>query len=66
MSIKVLLDTDIGTDIDDAVCTAYLLAHPECDLLGVTHWKEQANGPHEVALHVNPEAFFEHFFGTLA
>ncbi|MBI4427682.1 MAG: nucleoside hydrolase [Ignavibacteriales bacterium] len=33
---KLLLDTDIGTDIDDAVCLAYLLAHPECDLLGIT------------------------------
>lgn len=33
---KVLLDTDIGTDIDDAVCLAYLLAQPECDLLGIT------------------------------
>jgi purine nucleosidase len=34
--VKVLLDTDIGTDIDDAVCLAYLLAHPRCDLLGIT------------------------------
>lgn len=34
--IKILLDTDIGTDIDDAVCLAYLLANPECDLLGIT------------------------------
>lgn len=33
---KVLLDTDIGSDIDDALCVAYLLAQPECDLLGVT------------------------------
>lgn len=33
---KILLDTDIGSDIDDAVCLAYLLAQPECDLLGVT------------------------------
>jgi inosine-uridine nucleoside N-ribohydrolase len=33
---KVLLDTDIGSDIDDAVCLAYLLAHPDCELLGVT------------------------------
>ena len=33
---KVLLDTDIGSDIDDAVCLAYLLANPECDLLGIT------------------------------
>lgn len=36
MGIKILLDTDIGTDIDDAVCLAYLLAQPECDLLGIT------------------------------
>jgi purine nucleosidase len=34
--IKVLLDTDIGTDIDDAVCLAYLLANRRCDLLGIT------------------------------
>jgi inosine-uridine nucleoside N-ribohydrolase len=36
MSIKVILDTDIGSDIDDAVCLAYLLAQPECELLGIT------------------------------
>jgi inosine-uridine nucleoside N-ribohydrolase len=36
MGIKILLDTDIGSDIDDAVCLAYLLANPACDLLGVT------------------------------
>ena len=36
MPIKVVLDTDIGSDIDDAVCLAYLLAQPECDLLGIT------------------------------
>ena len=34
--IKVLLDTDIGTDVDDAVCLAYLLSHPDCELLGIT------------------------------
>lgn len=33
---KILLDTDIGYDIDDAVCLAYLLAQPECELLGIT------------------------------
>ena len=33
---RVILDTDIGDDIDDAVCLAYLLAQPRCDLLGVT------------------------------
>jgi purine nucleosidase len=34
--MKVVLDTDIGSDIDDAVCLAYLLAQPECELLGIT------------------------------
>jgi len=36
--MKVLLDTDIGynTDADDALALAYLLCHPECELLGVT------------------------------
>lgn len=34
--MKLLLDTDIGSDIDDAICLAYLLAKPECELLGVT------------------------------
>jgi inosine-uridine nucleoside N-ribohydrolase len=36
MPAKILLDTDIGSDIDDAVCLAYLLANPDCDLLGIT------------------------------
>lgn len=36
MGIKVLLDTDIGTDIDDAVCLAYLLSNPDCNLMGIT------------------------------
>ena len=36
MSIKILFDTDIGSDIDDAVALAYLLAQPECELLGIT------------------------------
>ncbi len=34
--IKVLFDTDIGTDIDDAVCLAYLLRQPRCELMGIT------------------------------
>lgn len=33
---KIVLDTDIGSDIDDALCLAYLLAQPECNLLGIT------------------------------
>lgn len=36
VTTKVLLDTDIGSDIDDAACLAYLLAQPECQLLGIT------------------------------
>ena len=33
---KLLFDTDIGSDIDDAVALAYLLIQPSIDLLGVT------------------------------
>lgn len=36
MKQKILLDTDIGTDIDDAVALAYLLANPNCELMGIT------------------------------
>jgi len=36
MKEKVLLDTDIGSDIDDAICLSYLLSNPHCELLGVT------------------------------
>jgi inosine-uridine nucleoside N-ribohydrolase len=43
LMIKILLDTDIGTDVDDAVCLAYLLAQPECDLLGITTVTGQAD-----------------------
>ena len=35
-TIPVLLDTDIGSDIDDALALAYLLKQPRCELLGVT------------------------------
>ncbi|MDH7568890.1 MAG: nucleoside hydrolase [Armatimonadota bacterium] len=34
--IPILFDTDIGSDIDDAVCLSYLLRQPRCELLGVT------------------------------
>lgn len=33
---KILLDTDIGGDIDDAICLAYLLKEPKCELIGIT------------------------------
>jgi purine nucleosidase len=34
--VPVILDTDIGTDIDDAYALAALLHRPELELLGVT------------------------------
>lgn len=33
---KIILDTDIGSDIDDALALAYLLREPACELLGIT------------------------------
>jgi len=36
MPTKLILDTDIGTDVDDAWALALCLASPEIDLLGVT------------------------------
>lgn len=34
--INVLLDTDIGSDIDDSECLAYLLSQSMCNLVGIT------------------------------
>ncbi|MEI7575806.1 MAG: nucleoside hydrolase [Armatimonadota bacterium] len=34
--IPILLDTDPGNDIDDAVAISYLLKQPRCELLGIT------------------------------
>ena len=33
---KILFDTDIGSDIDDAVCLSYLLANPQAEIVGIT------------------------------
>ncbi|MCC8026033.1 MAG: nucleoside hydrolase [Clostridium sp.] len=33
---KILLDTDIGTEVDDAITLAYLLANPQAEILGIT------------------------------
>jgi purine nucleosidase len=35
-TVPILVDTDIGSDIDDAVALAYLLSHPDAELVGVT------------------------------
>lgn len=44
---KVILDTDIGDDIDDAWALAFILAHKNFDLLGVTiaHGNTPARAP---------------------
>lgn len=33
---KILLDTDIGTEVDDAITLAYLLARNNVELVGIT------------------------------
>lgn len=38
----VLVDTDIGDNIDDALCLAYLLAHDDVELLGITTVGQEA------------------------
>jgi hypothetical protein len=35
-------------------------------LMGMTHWAESENGPHEVALEVNPARFFDEYFSVFA
>lgn len=36
MKEKILLDTDIGSDIDDAIALSYLLLNPKCEIVGIT------------------------------
>lgn len=33
---KILLDTDIGTEVDDAITLAYLLSNPQAEIMGIT------------------------------
>ncbi len=37
MTRRIVLDTDMGSDVDDALCLALALAAPELDLVAVTH-----------------------------
>lgn len=46
--IPVLLDTDIGTNLDDTLALAYLLRQPRCELLGIT----TVTGQPEVRAHL--------------
>ncbi len=68
-TIPVLLDTDIGSDIDDALALAYLLRQPRCELLGITTVSGEpdkragladavcrAGGREDVPVHVGVEA----------
>jgi len=68
-TIPILLDTDIGSDIDDAVALAYLLRQPRCELLGITTVSGEpekramladaicrAGGRFDIPVHVGAEA----------
>ena len=54
------------TLFDDAICqfergqVTVELASPH--LSGMTLWQKDDQGPHEVALQVNPQRFFDHYF----
>ncbi len=37
MARRIVLDTDMGSDVDDALCLALALASPELELVAVTH-----------------------------
>lgn len=37
MTQRIVLDTDMGSDVDDALCLALALASPEVELVAVTH-----------------------------
>lgn len=47
---KVILDTDIGGDVDDALALAYLLRSEDCELLGVTIEAWGGNGPRQAEI----------------
>ncbi len=52
--IKLLLDTDIGSDIDDALTLCYLLSNPRCELMGITtvtgESKKRAELAHQICI----------------
>ena len=46
---KMIVDTDIGSDIDDALCLAYLLRQPSCELIGITTCSSEPHKRAEIA-----------------
>ena len=49
---KVILDTDIGTDVDDALALAVLLGSNEVDLLGITTVYGDTKLRSKIAMHI--------------
>ena len=49
---KVILDTDIGTDVDDALALAVLLGSQEVDLVGITTVYGDVRLRSQIAMHL--------------
>jgi len=49
MSRRIVLDTDMGSDVDDALCLALILASPELELVAVTTVGNEAHLRAQVA-----------------
>jgi inosine-uridine nucleoside N-ribohydrolase len=56
MPRRIILDTDIGTDIDDAYALAFILASPELELVGVTIANNRTDQRAKLALKMLYEA----------
>jgi purine nucleosidase/pyrimidine-specific ribonucleoside hydrolase len=56
MTIKVIIDTDIGDDIDDAYAIAYALRCPELEIVGITTVLGNAGAKARIAAHLLREA----------
>ena len=47
--MKILIDTDIGSDIDDALCLSFLFRQPRAEILGITTVSGKAGTRAELA-----------------
>lgn len=45
MAKRVILDTDIGTDVDDCLALALILASPELKMVSLRYCQENDVGP---------------------